>query len=113
MGEARRRRLSQDGTEPLTEERVRIGCELALFFMLLFIPRGNEERGNWHYICVSEAQKYPWGGYRSTWWHVLRTLGDPEEGKTLEEEIAEIRKDFDWKLNQYKTVLKDQVESEW
>jgi len=113
MGEARRRRLYLNGTEPLTEERVRIGCELALFFMFLFVPRGTDENGNWYFLCMEEAQKYPWGGYRHTWWHALRDFGEIREGKTVSEEIAEFRADFEWKLNQYRTVLKGQVESIW
>lgn len=113
MGEAKRRRLALDGPNQLTEEQIRVGCELALLFMLWHVPRGDEEKGTWFHICSTEFVKYPWGSYRSVWWWSMRHLGDIEEGKTLEQELADFRSYFAWKLDQYETTLKSQREARW
>lgn len=87
----------------LTFEQVKIGCELALLFMLWHHPRPShlrESGPSWFMICTKEMVKYPEDGYRYLWWWALRHLGEPKEGKTLAEEIVGCHSYLEWKFEQ-------------
>lgn len=104
MGEARRRRIARDGNVPLTLDQVKIGCELALLFMLWHVPRlekGDHREGSepwWYQICVEEMVKYPDNGYRYLWWWAMRTISEKDPSKSTTEELDEMRSYFVWKF---------------
>lgn len=110
VGRERRRAKAKSEAQriedSLTLEQAKIGCELGLLFMLWHVPRHREDRDEdrdprpWYQICVEEMVKYPENGYRYLWWWSLRMLGRPEKGKTLAEELDEMRSYFHWKFEQ-------------
>lgn len=117
MGEARRKRLARDGNAPLTLEQVKIGCELALLFMLWHVPRyeKGDERDDadrwWYKMCVEEMVKYPENGYRYVWWWAMRTISEKDPSKSTAEELDDMRSYFAWKFeNVNKRPLRD---TEW
>jgi len=104
MGAARRRRIALEGASALTLEKVQVGCELALLFMLWHVPRTREAddaSGLWFHRCIEESVKYPDGSLRHVWWWGMRNLCRPEAGATLEAELLDFRAYVEWKTEQY------------
>ncbi len=81
--------------EIVDEQEAKTACELALFFMLLNVPRSDEAR--WYRICVEQSFSYPGGSYRSVFWWAMRILRDPNET------VRSFREYLEWKLNEFES----------